>query len=120
MLGGWCLPGRWPMVSGMRSSSWLCLTLAALIALPGCSYIPRTPHLRPLPFAVDTARTQKLENGVAHHYIYSSKGPWAIHVLDVDLDRCYSPVAVKGAAGAAGRTKTSLLLSDLDRRERVI
>src|SRR5438445_7186623 len=91
-----------------------------LLALSGCSLIPRTPHLSRLPFAADTVRTQKLANGLAHHFVYARSGPWAIHVLDIDMDRCYSPVAVKGAAGAAGRQKTSVLLADLARTRTVI
>src|SRR5438105_8820557 len=93
-----------------------------LVALSGCSLIPRTPRLALLPFAADTIRTQKLANGLAHHFIYSRAGPWAIHVLDADMDRCYSPIAVKGAAGggAGGRQKTSALLATLTPAHRVL
>ncbi len=73
------------------------------------------PPLNPasLPFATDTVRTQRVSDGVVHHFIYSPSGPWAIHVLDIRLDRCYSAVAVKGASGAVGRAKTSDLMRDL-------
>lgn len=46
-------------------------------------------------------------------HIRSPKGPWAIEVLDVDLSRGYCAVAVKGASGAAGRKRTSALLTEL-------
>jgi Phosphodiester glycosidase len=83
------------------------------------------PALAPLapaafPFAIDSLRTQQVSDGVLHHYIYSAAGPWAIHVLDVRLDRCYSAVAVKGAPGAVGRAKTSDLMRDLTRTREVI
>lgn len=66
-----------------------------------------------LPFPADTNTTEALRRGVIHRYIYSSTGPWAIHVLEVDLDRCYRGLALKGAAGAIGREKTSVLLRQL-------
>ena len=51
--------------------------------------------------------------GVVQRSIWSSKGPWGIQVLDVDLSRCYSAVALKGAPGATGRKKVSALLEEL-------
>lgn len=52
---------------------------------------------------------------MTYRFIYSRTGPWAIHVLEVDLSRCFAGVAVKGATGAIGRTKTSTLLDDFNR-----
>lgn len=66
-----------------------------------------------LPFPADTSSTEVLRRGAIHRYIHSSAGPWAIHVLEVDLDRCHRALAVKGAVGAIGREKTSTLLSRL-------
>lgn len=101
--------------------------LALLFALAGCaraSLAPLAPlaRLEPsaFPFAVDSLRTQQVSHGVRRHFIYSSAGPWAINVLDVRLDRCYSAVAVKGAPGAVGRAKTSELLRVLARTREVI
>lgn len=93
-------------------AEWVVLVVAALLAACAGS---APPALRPsaLPFAVDTLRTQRLGNGAQHLYLYSAVGPWAIHVLDVRLDRCTSALAVKGAPGAVGRTKTSDLLRTL-------
>jgi exopolysaccharide biosynthesis protein len=59
-------------------------------------------------------------DGVVHRYIYSPQGPWAIHVLDVDLTRCNIVVAVKGADSAAGRIKTTTMLRGLSAKELVI
>ena len=80
------------------------------------------PALAPsaLPFAVDTLRTRPIRDGVQYHYIYSRSGPWAIHVLDVRLDKCYSALAVKGASGAVGRTRTSELVRELAKSRDVI
>jgi hypothetical protein len=74
----------------------------------------RSPEVRPnLPFAADTLRTESAAPGVIHRFIWTRSGPWAIHVLQVDLDRCYALRAVKGTGQAAGRTKTSELLARL-------
>jgi hypothetical protein len=67
-----------------------------------------------LPFPADTNIVRQIDRGVTERYIWSPKGPWAIHVLDVDLSQCYSAVAVKGAPGAVGRKKTSQLLTELN------
>jgi hypothetical protein len=73
-----------------------------------------------LPFPVDTSRAQRVAPGVTHRFVYSSAGPWAIHLLDIALDRCYSAMAIKGAAGAIGREKASTILQALARTHRVI
>ena len=99
--------------------------IAALIVCGGCAgraYL--APALAPLPWPADTVRADVIADGVTLRYLYLPKGPWAIHVLDVDLSRCNTAVAVKQfaatPASAVGRTKTSALLSDLATRARVI
>ena len=95
--------------------------LALALALAGCARAPLAPlRAASFAFAVDTLRTQQVSDGVRHHYIYSPAGPWAIHVLDVRLDRCHTAVAVKGATTAIGRTKTSDLMRELARTREVI
>ena len=79
------------------------------------------PPLPPsgFPFAVDSLRTQVVRPGVVHRFIYSSAGPWAIHVLDVDRSRCWAARAVKAGGAAIGREKTSGILAQAARRENV-
>lgn len=86
-----------------------------------CAHAPQS-SLSPtsLPFATDTLRSEQVRAGVTHHFIYARTGPWAINVLDVRLDRCYSAVAVKGAAGAAGRRATSDMMRQLDSTRDVV
>ena len=72
------------------------------------------------PFATDTNRVDVDAPGVAHRFIYSKTGPWAIHVLDVDLAQCNTALAVKGAEGAAGRVKTSIMLANLGATHTVV
>jgi exopolysaccharide biosynthesis protein len=93
----------------------------ALTLLGGCARPPlATLEAAAFPFSVDTLRTRQLGDGAVHHYLYSRQGPWAVHVLDVRLDRCVRPVAVKGGPGAVGRVPTSRLLRDLARTKPVI
>ncbi|MFL5618360.1 MAG: phosphodiester glycosidase family protein [Gemmatimonadaceae bacterium] len=78
----------------------------------------RPSRVAPVPavsFATDTVRAQLLRDGVTHWFLYAPSGPWAIHALVVDRDACYSARAVKGADGAIGREKTSVLLERLRR-----
>ena len=107
----------------LRGSSVRHLALFVLGAV-GCAralVAPVTPiAATAFPFPVDSLRTQQVSDGVLHHFIYSPAGPWAINVLDVRLDRCYSAVAVKGATGAVGRARTSELLRELGRTREVI
>lgn len=74
----------------------------------------------PLPFPTDTVRSEIVADGVVHRFIYSPTGPWAIHVLDVDLSRCNAAVAVKGADTAAGRIRTTTMLGGLSMTRRVV
>ncbi|MGH7625084.1 MAG: phosphodiester glycosidase family protein [Gemmatimonadaceae bacterium] len=92
----------------------ICFTAAA------CAGRLTPAPLAPLPFPTDTVRSRIVSDGVVLRYIHSSAGPWAIHVLDVDLERCNIVVAVKGADSAAGRTKTTALLGQLATHEQVI
>ncbi|MBX7120104.1 MAG: phosphodiester glycosidase family protein [Gemmatimonadaceae bacterium] len=90
---------------------------ALLLAVLSCARprVAAAPPLAPsaFPFAVDTVRSRTIAAGVRHHYLYAAAGPWAIHVLDVRLDQCWTPVAVKGGTSAVGRTTTTQLLRTL-------
>jgi exopolysaccharide biosynthesis protein len=94
--------------------------LLPLIALAACTRGLAPAPLAPLPFPVDTTRTEIVADGILHRYIYSSKGPWAINVLEVNLGKCNEAIAVKGADSAAGRTKTTVLLSQLAQSKQVL
>jgi exopolysaccharide biosynthesis protein len=92
----------------------------SVIAFTACRTAPAL-RLDPgaLPFSVDSSRTTPVRDGVVHHFVYSSDGPWAIHVLEAATDRCWSPVALKSSGGAVGRTTTSALVREAAEREQV-
>lgn len=65
-------------------------------------------HLGP-----DTIRGHRVDGGVSYTYLWSAKGPWALHLLGVDLGRCELDLEVLRAEGPEGgparRTVTELL-----------
>jgi hypothetical protein len=61
----------------------------------------------------DTGVIDTIAQGALHRLFRVGRGPWAVHVLDIDRNACWTPVAVKGATGAAGRNRTSALASAL-------
>src|SRR3954466_3965110 len=78
------------------------------------------PPLGTFPFVVGTTAVQYVTDGVWRGVIRSPTGPWTINVLYVDLDRCNSAEAVKGADSAAGRFKVTEMLARLRKREPVV
>lgn len=94
--------------------------VALMLVAVGCAGGPGPiPPLPALPFVADSVREQPLAPGATRWFVYASSGPWAIHVLDVDLS-CHRPVAVKGFVGAIGRERTSTLLERLNATQRVV
>ena len=68
----------------------------------------------PLPEALlaylepDSTRARVLHAGLSYHFFWSGKGPWAVHVLRVELERCDLGVRVL-AAGEVGLHGAGLL-----------
>ena len=87
------------------------IALVSILVAGGCAHRVRVAPLSPLPFSADTVRSQRIADGVTRHYVYAPRGPWAIHVLDVDLGRCNAVVALKGGNTPAGRMKTTDMLA---------
>jgi exopolysaccharide biosynthesis protein len=95
------------------------LSVALLVGVAACAGRRAVPPLAPLPFSADTVRSEAIADGVTRRFIYAAQGPWAINVLDVNLDRCIAAVAVKGTDSAAARIKTSDMLKTLAARTTV-
>lgn len=90
----------------VRALAWLLIATVAV----GCARPPRMAPVPAVAFAVDTVRAEPVRPGVTHWFLYAPAGPWAIHALVVDRDACHSALALKGANGAVGREKTSVIL----------
>ena len=73
-----------------------------------------------MPFPVASVTGQTVAEGVTRVVIRSTKGPWTINVMYVDLDRCNVAQAVKGVDSAAGRYTTTALLGRLAVSEHVV
>jgi len=90
-----------------------------LLGATACAHrTPPLPALPPLPvteFAAESLRVDTVAPGLVHTYLWSARGPWAVHVLDADLGACWSLAAVKAGAQAVGRERTSALLDGLAR-----
>lgn len=57
----------------------------------------------------DSARLARVSDGVTYRYLWSPEGPWAIHLLEVDLGRCRLGFEVASAPverGARGGRST--------------
>lgn len=95
--------------------------LAGIGILTGCfraagiaPVVPRWSAELPTPKLFgDTGITDTIARGALHRSFLVRQGPWAVHVLDIDRAACWQPVAVKGASGAAGRTRTSALTASM-------
>ena len=94
-------------------------TLATLVL--ACTPPDRPARvLEPLPeellsyLGADSVRAISLHDGLSYHFVWSEKGPWAVHVLRVDLKRCdlglrVLPAGDVGLYGAGLATVTDLV-----------
>ena len=98
------------------------LALAGLLVavVAGCAPPDRPPALaRELPDPLlevlhpDSLRVIRVADGVFDRYLWSPVGPWAVHLLEVDLTRCRLGVEVAPAGtGLAGRRTVSELVAE--------
>ncbi len=65
----------------------------------------------PLPAAVlewlapDSVRGSAVSDGVSYHFAWSPRGPWALHLLAADLNRCELELVVVPALAEDGTTR---------------
>lgn len=98
------------------------LVAAACVIAAGCSESAMTvvaPPVTDPPVAVatDTVRTTEIAPGVSHSYRWEVAGPWAVHVVEVDLARCGLELrTVKALDRLIGRETTTQLSARLEAR----
>ncbi len=107
------VPGRASMSAGV----------VVVLTLLGACDTPDRPARLPdrLPGAVttmlapDSLRVLEVGEGVTYRYVWTSRGPWAVHLLEVDLSRCEIGLGVVSAwtppTGARARV-TEMLSAD--------
>lgn len=68
----------------------------------------------------DTVRVEAVADGVWYHYLWSERGPWAVHMLAASLDECRLGLEVVRAPqvedGRGGRATVASLVDDHDVR----
>ncbi|MFP3947662.1 MAG: phosphodiester glycosidase family protein [Longimicrobiales bacterium] len=96
------------------------VALGLLLLLGACEPTDRPKALgEPVPERVsdllspDTARTVRVAPGVTYRYVWSGKGPWAVHVLEADLTSCRVGFAVVRAPGDPGTDEARAPVSRL-------
>lgn len=98
------------MISSPAAGRCRTIRLVALaLALSACSTRAAPPLLsHSTIFAPDSARTLALAPGVRHSYLWIARGPWAVHLVEVDPRACGIAFrAVKGGDRLIGREPTS-------------
>ena len=98
--------GRNP--SGIRAA----VVLGLLPSVSACA-LPDRPVAAdpPLPeaalewLAPDSVRSRTLSEGVSYHFAWSARGPWALHLVAADLDRCELELVVVPALAEDGVTR---------------
>ncbi len=94
----------------------------AVVAMAlACTPLDRPAQLPvPLPaqlltyLGADSTDRRALQDGLSYHFVWSEKGPWAVHILRVELDRCelglrVLPAGAPGSYGAGLATVTELV-----------
>ena len=100
------------------------VALAGLLAgvAAGCAPPDRPPALaRDLPDPLlevlrpDSLRVIRVTDGVFYRYLWSPEGPWAVHLLEVDLTRCRLGIEVAPAGtGPVGRRTVTEMVAERD------
>ena len=98
-----------------RSPTRLPIPLAAVALLAACGGAERiVPPTAPVLVPTDTTRTQTIAPGVRETFQWEVAGPFAIHVLEVDLAACGVTVrSIKAGEQLEGRETTSALAARL-------
>ncbi|MXW18908.1 MAG: phosphodiester glycosidase family protein [Gemmatimonadetes bacterium] len=94
--------------SAFLQAAWI-----AALASSGC-VVPDSPADPdpPLPAAAvdwlapDSLRGRTVSDGVSYHFAWSARGPWALHMVAADLNRCELELVVVPALAEDGRTRT--------------
>ncbi len=108
--------GAWRAGRASLLGTWV--TLALLLACTPPDRPARFPE--PLPedllayLEADSISARFLHDGLSYHFVWSEKGPWAVHVLRLELERCdlglrVLPAGEAGSYGAGLSTVSALV-----------
>lgn len=97
-----------PVVAGWILAAGACQPPDRPGALPAPLPEPARQLLRP-----DTARGIRVAPEVVYRYLWSAAGPWAVHVLEVDVSACRVGFSVVRAPGEPGAPDARVSVSRL-------
>lgn len=95
----------------LGAASWGCAPPDHPPGLPGV--LP--PAVETL-LAPDSARVRRIADGVFYRYLWSPRGPWAVHLVEADLARCGLGLRVERAPRQPGMRGGRTSVTDLVRR----
>lgn len=61
----------------------------------------------------DTVRARHLDEGVWHRYVWSSRGPWALHLASAEIERCDVGLSVVPAKSAEEDDRRPMKVSEM-------
>lgn len=63
--------------------------------------------------APDSSRSGPVSEGVSYHFVWSERGPWALHLVAADLGRCELELVVVPALGEDGTTRMRKTVTEM-------
>lgn len=102
-----------------RSFRRIGVASVALAVFAGCSApepVPPLPEALSTAFPADSTRSEKVADGVWYHYVWSAAGPFALHIAEMDLDRCELGLDVASVRHGGDGAATHERVSDLAAR----
>ena len=90
------------------------LAIIAMLSITACATTALPRAMAPVAFAdADSVASSVLAPGVTHTFVRDTRGPWAIHVIEVDARRCEPLLeARKPGRALSERATTSALTGD--------
>lgn len=104
-------PGR--AGRGMHLAALVGLSAACTAADDPVEPPPRLPAAVLAYVAPDSLRAERLGPDVHYRYLWSPSGPWAIHLVSADLDRCELDLRVVPALDTDGATRVRKSVTDM-------
>ena len=110
-----------PTSTGAAPGSCLSLALALALAPAGCSSPQPTPEAAPPPLPgpalallePDTVRARSLGEGVWYRFVWSARGPWAVHLVSAETERCDVGLSVVPARSSEEGGRQPMRVSEM-------
>lgn len=108
------------MVEGRGFCRIVCGVAGAMLVLSACGapdrpagVVPELPDGANAFLVSDSARALRLSDGVFYHFAWSVTGPWAVHMVSADVNRCELDLVVVPALHEDGTTRMRKSVTDM-------